>query len=194
MARLLVLLVVCAPAVAHAQPPGLTDTIPQAAIDGRDTSRVMVGAGGAVFASYPMSMEDPGVALFAAKPLWLGNRYRFFQWSADVNALLGVGTEERNGYLLAGAQFGPNFYLGGVFGLEFRFGLDGMVQVGEHSVAGLTIGGGGAYVFRFWDDDRKRIKLLMQMHFGGYFANDPDNDLGMNAGAISLGLGYETPI
>ena len=30
--------------------------------------------------------------------------------------------------------------------------------------------------------------LLMVMHAGGYFADDPGNDLGMNATALGLGL------
>ena len=112
-----------APAISAAQPPGMTDTLPNAVITGRDTGKVMVGAAGAMFANYPLSIEDPGVALFAAKPLWLGNRYRYFQWVFDVAGVAGYGTDHQHGYLIASAQWGANFYLGGVFGLEFRAGL-----------------------------------------------------------------------
>jgi hypothetical protein len=180
---------------AYAQPPGLTDAMPPRPADvGRDTDRVMLGAGAAVFANYPMSIEDPGAALFAAKPLWYGNRYRFFQWVADANALVGFGTDRLHAYAAVGPQFGPNFYFGSVFGLEFRFGADALLQAGERTVGGFGFGGSGGYVFRFWNDDRKRVKLWTQMHFGFYLASDPGNDLATNAGAFALGLGYETPL
>jgi hypothetical protein len=180
---------------ASAQPPAMTDAVSPTIIeDGRNTSRVMVGAGAALFANYPMSIEDPGVALFASKPLWLGNRYRFFQWAADINALAGFGVDYKHAYLALGPQVGPNFYLGSVFGLELRFGVDGMLQAGERMAAGIGLSGAGGYVFRFWDDDRKRLKLWMQMHYGFYIADDPGNDLATNAAALALGLGYETPL
>jgi hypothetical protein len=180
---------------AVAQAPGMTDAVPVTIIEhGRDTDRLMVGAAAAVFANYPMSIEDPGVALFASKPLWLGNRYRYFQWAADVNALAGFGVDHKHAYLALGPQVGPNFYLGSVFGLEFRFGVDGVLQAGERMAAGIGFSGAGGYVFRFWDDDRKRLKLWMQMHFGFYIADDPGNDLATNAAAFALGLGYETPL
>jgi hypothetical protein len=185
--------------VAHAQPPGLTDALPPprdsvSVPDGRDTHRILLGVGGAVFASFPMSIGDPGIALVVGTPLWLGNRYRFFQWAAEVNGVVGFGTDEKNAYVLVGPQIGPNFYFGSVFGFELRIGLDGVAQLGHRTVGGLALGGSGAYVFRFWDDDRKRIKLMMQMRSGGYFADDPGNDLGMNAGAFIGGLAYETPL
>ena len=186
---------VIAPRTAHAQPPGMTDAVTPSIVEhGRDTDRVMVGAAVAMFANYPMSIEDPGAALFASKPLWLGNRYRFFQWVAGASALVGFGTDHDHAYVAVGPDVGANFYLGSVFGLEFRLGADGLVQAGKRTVAGLGIAGSGGYVFRFWDDDRRRIKLWMQMHFGVYIADDPGNDLATNAGAFALGLGYETPL
>jgi hypothetical protein len=193
--RLAIVCVVVMAATAHAQPPGSSDAMPPPPADvARSTDRIMVGGGPAVFANYPMSIEDPGVALFAAKPLWYGKRYRFFQWVADANALVGFGTDRMHAYAAVGPQFGWNLYLGSVFGLEFRYGIDALVQAGERTVAGFGFGGGGGYVFRFWDDDRKRVKLWVQMHFGFYLAQDPGNDLGTNAGAFSLGLGYEAPL
>jgi hypothetical protein len=180
---------------AYAQPPGLTDAVPVTILEhGRDTDRLMVGAAAGVFANYPMSLSDTGVALFASKPLWLGNRYRFFQWAADANALAGFGTDYKHAYVTAGPQLGANFYLGSVFGLEFRAGLGGIVQIGDRTVGGIGFSGAGGYVFRFWDDDRKRLKLWMQMCSGFYVADDPGNDLAANAGAFTLGLGYETPL
>jgi hypothetical protein len=183
------------PAQLGTQPPGMTDAIPPPPADtGRDTNRVMFGAGLGVFANYPMSIEDPGIALFATKPLWYGKRYRFFQWVAEGSALVGFGTDKRHAYATVGPQFGWNFYFGSVFGLEYRVGIDGLLQAGSRTVGGFGMSGAGGYVFRFWDDDRKRIKLWMQMHFGAYLADDPGNDLGMNAGAFTLGLGYEQPL
>jgi hypothetical protein len=182
------------PSATNTQPPGLTDAIPPTVDDGRDTHRLMIGAGGAVFANYPMSIEDPGVMLFAAKPLWYGTRYRFFQWVADANAVVGFGTDRMHAYAALGPQFGTNFYFGSVFGLEFRFGADALLQAGARTVGGFGFGGSGGYVFRLWDDDRKRIKLWMQMHFGFYLADDPGNDIATNAGAMGIGLGYEQPL
>lgn len=195
MVRGLAVAVVLAPMVAAAQPPGMTDAVSPSIVEsGRDTGRAMIGAAVAVFANYPMSIGDPGVALFAEKPLWLGNRYRFFQWAAEANAVAGFGTEEQHGYLALGTRFGPNFYLGSVLGLEFRFGVDALAQVGARTVGGVGMSGAGGYVFRFWDDDRKRLKLWFELHSGAYIASDPNNDLAANAGAFLLGLGYEEPL
>ena len=159
----------------------------------RDTSRVQLGAAVAVFASYPMSIEDPGGALFVTRPLWLGERYRFFQWVLDAHALAGFGGHSHHGHVALGARAGFDLFLGSVFGFELRIEAAGLAQLGPHTVGGFGIGGGGAYVFRLWDDDRKRVKLAMSFLGGGYFASDPGNDLGGNAGRFSLGLGYETP-
>ena len=46
----------------------------------RNTGRISVGAAAVMFASYPLSMEDPGPALSFALPLWLGERHPAFQW------------------------------------------------------------------------------------------------------------------
>ena len=46
-------------------------------------------------------------------------------------------------------------------------------------------------MFRFFEDDRRRLKLLVLMHVGGYFASDPGNDIGANASAMGIGLAYE---
>ena len=159
----------------------------------RDPSRIEMGASAAVFASYPMSIEDPGGALFAVRPLWLGERYRFFQWVVDAHAMLGFGTESKHAHVAVGPRAGFDLFFGSVFGLEFRFEVAGVAQVGRRTVGGLGLGGGAAYVFRFWDDDRRRVKLAIAMLSGGYFADDPGNDLGANVGQMSIGLGYEMP-
>lgn len=159
----------------------------------RDPSRIEMGVSAAVFASYPMSIEDPGGALFAARPLWLGERYRFFQWVVDAHAMVGFGTESRHAHVSVGPRAGFDLFLGSVFGLEFRLEVAGVAQIGERTVAGLGLGGGAAYVFRFWDDDRRRVKLAIAMLAGGFVADDPGNDLGANAGRMAIGIGYETP-
>jgi hypothetical protein len=175
-------------------PPGMTDAMPPRHDTGRDTDRFMIGAGFGVFANYPVSIEDQGAALFGARPLWLGNRYRFFQWVAEVNAMVGFGANKMHAYAAAGPRFGFNLYLGSVFGLEFRWGIEGIAQVGARTVGGLALSSGGGYVFRFWDDDRRRIKLWGEFHTGFYVAEDAANDLAMNAGAFVLGLGFEEPL
>jgi hypothetical protein len=188
--------------VAHAQPgpdrvqpPGLTEAQPTSSPDtSRNTDRLMVGVVGGAFASYPMSIGGPGVAVVASMPVWLGHRYRFFQWVAAADAVLGVGPAERNGYVIAGPSFGFNLYLGSVFGFEVREGLAGMGQLGERTVGGLVFTGNGGYVFRLWKDDRKRLKLYMTLAFGAYFADDPGNDTPLNAGVFGVGLAYERPL
>jgi hypothetical protein len=159
----------------------------------RDPSRIQVGAAAAVFASYPMSISDPGGALFAVRPLWLGDRYRFFQWVVDAHAVLGFGTETKHAHTSIGPRAGFDLFLGSVFGLELRIGAAGVAQIGRRTVGGFGIGGGAAYVFRFWEDDRRRLKLAIAMLGGAYFADDPGNDLGGNAGQMSIGVGYEMP-
>jgi len=89
---------------------------------------------------------------------------------------------------------GLNLFFGSVVGLEFRLGLAGISQVGRDSAMGLGFSGGGGYVFRFWDDDRKRIKLEMNMLAGFFLADDSGNDLATNAGGMLIGIGYEMPL
>ncbi len=155
--------------------------------------RVMLGVAGVVFASYPGSFEDPGPALVVGTPLWRGLRHRHFQWAWDGDVLAGFGTESKHVHVAVTPHFGFNLYLGSVFGFELRIGPAGILQAGEHTVVGLGGAGRAAYVFRFWDDDRRRLKLLLLMHLGGYFADDPGNDMGLGAAAMGVGLGYETP-
>ena len=159
----------------------------------RDTSRIVLGGAAAVFASYPMSIEDPGGAVFATRPLWLGERYRFFQWVIDAQAVVGFGTGSKHAHASVGPRAGFDLFLGSVFGFELRLAGGGVAQVGRRTVGGFAVGGGAAYVFRFWDDDRRRVKLEMSFASGAYVAADPGNDLAGNAGQMVVGLGYETP-
>ena len=159
----------------------------------RDTDRVVIGLAGSIFASYPMSIEDPGPAVIIGRPLWLGTRYRYFQWMLDADLLVGFGTSSHHAHVAVAPRVGFDLYFGSVLGFELRMGPAGLLQVGERTVAGLGISSTGAYVFRFWDDDRRRLKLFMLMQAGGVFADDPGNDLGLNAGAFGVGLSYETP-
>ncbi|MBE7454647.1 MAG: hypothetical protein HS111_39025 [Kofleriaceae bacterium] len=178
---------------AHAQ-PGLTPP-PQGARDpGRDTRRLELSAQVAMFASYPGSFEDPGIALGVSRPLWLGVRHRFFQWAVDLGGHLGWGRDSEDLYLLVAPEVGFDLFLGGVFGFELRLGLGGMAQLGGANVAGVVVGGRGGYVFRLWDDDRRRVALGFTMRNGAYLADDPGNDLGANAAMFALGLSYEMPL
>jgi hypothetical protein len=161
---------------------------------GRDTARLSLSVSDAMFASYPQSIEDDGFALGVAKPLWLGTRYQYFQWDVDALVVGGMGGTSHSVYLGVGPQVGFNLYLGSVFGFELQMGLAGIGQLGSHSVLGAGFLGSGGYVFRFWKDDRKRLKLLVTLWEGGYFASDPGNDLGTNAMMMAVGLAYEMPL
>lgn len=147
-----------------------------------------------MFASFPLSIEDPGPNLIAGKPLWLGHRYRFFQWELHGLASAGYGTRSHHGYFSAGPQFGFELYLGPVFGFDIRLGPAAMMQVGARTVPALGFGSSGGYVFRFWKDDRKRIKLETVMNVGVVLARDPGNDVGTNAGQLGAALIYEAPL
>jgi hypothetical protein len=177
---------------AYAEELERSETVEQAEV-GRDTHRVMVALAGTMFDSYPMSIADPGPALVVGMPFWLGVRHRFFQWVLDGNALIGYGTASKHAHLAVAPQFGFNLYLGPVYGFELRMGPAGILQAGERTVVGLGLAVSGAHVFRFWDDDRRRLKLMVVTHQGNYFADDPGNDLGMNASAFGGALAYETP-
>jgi len=160
----------------------------------RDIPRVELAATGQIYASFPGSMTDEGFALTVAPTLWLSKRWRFFQWVADGFVQAGFGMRSAHVHTVFGARFGGNLFLGPVFGLELRVGAAGVAQLGKHTVGGAAMAGSGAYVFRFWDDDRRRIKLTMLFHAGGFFADDPGNDLGSNAIGMGLGLAYEMPL
>lgn len=183
-----------ATATAHAEPAaGVPTTSQSDAAEARDTHRLAVGLLGEIFASFPGSLTDGGPALHAAVPLWLGQRYRFAQWRVDAQVLVGLGTATKNVYVAPGVQAGCEIYLGSVLGLEFLAGAAGIAQLGKRTVGGVGFSGSGGYVFRFWPDDRRRVKLLMTMLSGGYFASDPGNDMGLNASVLGVGLAYEAP-
>lgn len=108
---------------------------------GRDPARISLGLGAAMFASYPNSVEDPGPALALGKPLWLGERHRFAQWSTNLQLLAGYGTASQSGHVAVGPDVGLALYFGPVFGLEFRTGAAAIAQLGRRSVAGaLSLG------------------------------------------------------
>ena len=159
----------------------------------RDTSRFFVTGGVLGFSNYPSSIGDLGPALGIGKPFWLGTRHRHFQWSLDTAGLIGHGLSLNNTYFAIGPQGGFNFYLNSFWGLEFRMGIAALAQMGSRNVFGVGIAGSGGYVFRFWRDDRKRLKLFLQMIGGTYFVKDPSNDLAMNASSFGAGIGYEVP-
>lgn len=161
---------------------------------GRDPSRLSVTGSAVMFASYPMSVEDPGPAVTLSRPLWLGRRHRYFQWYAGATLLAGYGASSRHSHLAAGPQLGFDLYLGSVLGFEVRTGVAGLAQVGSRSVVGVGLLQSGGYVFRLWSDNRRRLKLVVTMQAGGYFASDPGNDVGMNASALGLGVAYEGPL
>src|SRR5262245_11523675 len=63
-----IFIILLAAQAAYAQAPGDTLSV----VDhSRDTSRLTVGLSAALFASYPMAIEDPGMGVAISKPLWL---------------------------------------------------------------------------------------------------------------------------
>lgn len=147
----------------------------------------------AVFASYPGAVADPGSAVTLSRPLWFGKRHRFSQWQVSTAAIAGWGSESGSAHLAIALVPRLNLYLGRVFGLELGVGPTIVAQVGSPSAIGGGLLASGGYVFRFWDDDRRRLKLTLTMQVAAYAARDPDNDCAANASAFGVGLAYETP-
>ena len=154
------------------------------------TNRLQLGVAGVMYAKYPLSIEDPGVALQVMKPLWLGERHSYHQWVFNAGLIAGFTVESHHLQLNAHAVFGVDFFFGDFFGLEFSLGPAIFTQLGRDNVFGLGMQGGGGYVFRFWDDDRQRLKLLVNIQAGAYIADDLGNDMGLNAMAMGAGLHY----
>lgn len=161
---------------------------------GRDPSRLSIGFSAAVFANYPGAVSDLGVAGAVVKPLWLGRRYRYAQ--LDVGAILvgGWGTESGSAYVSLAPVSGLNLFFGDLFGFELRGGPALVAQLGDSTVLGGALLAQGGYVVRPWQDDRRRLKLLLTMQVGAYAASDPGNDYAVNASAFAVGLAYETPL
>jgi len=167
---------------------------PTVARHGDDTARVALTGGPAVFTNHPGSIADTGGAVGVSTPLWLGTRWCAFQWKLDAVVVGGFGLDRDHAYVLAAPRFGFDLFLGSVFGFELAIGLGPTAQLGARTVGGAALTGRGAYVFRLADDDRHRVSLGITFWAGGYFAEDPSNDLGATAAAMSLAAGYETPL
>jgi hypothetical protein len=186
--RRIAIAVLLTSATAHAD-------VTASAKDGRDTSRLSIGAGIAGFMALPESMSaDPTLGLVVAKPLWLGERHRYHQWAVDLSGLAGYMSSTDHGYLLLGPTAGINLYFGSVFGFELREGVSGMMQLGARTAAAAVLGGSGAYVFRLWADDRKRVKLQLTMNMGFYFAKTEPSDFAFSAGGGAVSVAYEAPL
>jgi len=154
---------------------------------------ITLGVGGA--AAFPGSLETSGPALRVAMPLLVGPRGDALQVRADVASTTVFGVGDRTGvWEILSLEGLVDLYLGPVLGFELHIGIAGIAQVASPMAAGVGLAGGGAWVFRFWEDDRRRLKLEFAGAIGGYFGDDPGNDLGMNAAAGIIGLGYETPL
>jgi hypothetical protein len=158
----------------------------------RDTARVMIAGGVSIAASYPGSIEDPGPALAVATPLWLGDG-GVVQGVIESATSFAWGTASHHAHVATSVRFGGDLYLGSVFGFEMALGPVVLAQVGRRGVLGLGLEISGGYVFRFWDDERRRVSLDLTFRGGGYLAEDEGNDLAANAAAFVVGLGYEAP-
>jgi len=158
------------------------------------TARVAVTLGGGAFAAFPGSREVLGPALRIAKPVLVGGRGSVFQVRVDLASTTIFGLGDRSGVWEIVSLVGHlDIYLGTVFGFEFNMGVAGLAQLASPMAAGAGMAMGGAWVFRCWEDDRKRLKLELAAMVGSYFGDDEGNDLGLNAAGGMIGIGYETP-
>ncbi len=158
----------------------------------RATQRLEVELGGGVFGRHPGGVADPGGALLLAKPLWLGQRWRFFQLEASVAGLLGFGSSVRL-YTNIGVTGGLHLYLGRRFSLEWHLGPALGAQIGENATFTAGLLGQAGYVLHPWADHRRRIKLGMLLGPAGALSPDPGNDCGACNGFLGAAVGYEAP-
>ncbi len=163
--------------------------------EGKSTSRIGVGflASGVVASD----RGGAGASLALNHPLWFGTRYGGFQWVAGLSGSLGGGFGRHTVALLnAGPDIGFNVYCGSVFGFELRHGLALAGYSGAATGVGLGVRASFSYVFRFWSDDRTRIKLDTQVFAGGSIVETgsrPASDTPFGLANLGMGLVYETP-
>ena len=163
-----------------------------------DTNRLSVGLLGATFTNAQnsdASMAETSPALWLSKPLWMGKRYRYFQWELEGNVMAAYSAQTHTFRAVVAPEIGFNLYLGSVFGLEYRLGLAGFVQANENlSFVAMGASESLAYVFRLWDDDRQRLKLLSFVGGGGPFATDNTGNVEPVIATVGVGLVYEMPL
>lgn len=183
MRFLALLVLVSAGMTARAAPPSYDRT--DAAV------RWTVAPMGAVYARYPGSMEDPGGGLEVTRSLLGPVGGRWVEARLDLAANAGFG-RSGTAYLLVAPAGRVNLHLLSWFSLELLLGVGAGTQLGASGVvptAGLY--GGGGYVFAPFEDKRRRISLRLKLAAMAALRRDPGNDLGVGAGLMGVGLGYE---
>ena len=129
----------------------------------RSTWRLHVSAGAGWVASPGSSTgpspSDLGGWLSVGKPLYEAERHRFYQWVTDTTILVGYSPANGRALLLMTPTFGTNFFLGPLFGLEWRIGGGFGATPSVRTNVGLGVLVEGAISLRPFSDDRRRIKL-----------------------------------
>lgn len=146
---------------------------------------------GAVFARYPGSMSDAGGGLEVTRSLAgpVGGRWVEARLDLALNAGLG---SSGTAYLLAAPTGRVNLHLLTWFSLEVMMGFGAGTQWGAAGVVpAVGFYGGGGYVVAPFEDKRRRISLRVMMAGMVPLRADPGNDLGLGAGLMGVGLGYE---
>jgi hypothetical protein len=158
---------------AFSEPPLLADAIspeppPSVETDpgSTDAWRIHFAAGGGLVGMLgvapTLSSGDAGGFIAFGKPLYEGERHHRYQWVVDSEVLLGFAPGSGHVQLAMSPTVGTNFYLGPVFGLEWRAGTGLAATPGFFSDLGLGIVVNGAIALRLFGDDRRRLKF--QLH------------------------------
>lgn len=190
MHRLLLIIISVVLAISMALAPARAQAQRPQAV--KEDMILAIQPGVAIAASFPGSQGDPGGSLAVTNVLYEWGRNGIFQARIDATVLAVWGSEQQQGYMVVAPQAVLQLYFGSVLGYEIGIGAGGIMQVGQVSQIGAGMFGSGAYTFRFWRDERRRLKLGIQFFVGSYFADDQGNDLGFGAGIISGGIGYES--
>ena len=151
---------------ARAQPPP-AEAVEAEDPEARSAWRIHVSAGAGMIANAGGGGVGPGTPtsdlgglISFGKPLYEGDRHPRYQWVTDTAILIGYAPGSRRAMLVMSPTIGTNFYLGSVFGLEWRAGGGFGATPSAQTNLGLGVVVEGVISLRLFSDDRRRIKLV----------------------------------
>ena len=161
-------------------------------LEAKSNWRIHVSAGAGWIASSGTApgRADLGGFLSVGKPLYEADRHQHYQWVTDTMVLVGFAPSNRRALLVMTPTFGTNFYLGPVFGLEWRMGAGFGATPSAQTNLGIGVVLEGAITLRLFGDDRRRIKLQAHDVSMLGFLTGTMVSFGTLAGSVA----FETPL
>jgi hypothetical protein len=164
-------------------------------VDWRDTHSFQMGLGvGTIFVSTVNDCcAEITPILSLGKPLWLGNKYQYWQWKAAIEFNLKLG-DFGVPAASTSALFGGILYLGSFYSLEILEGIGVINQFGpDNYELGLGIAGRGAHCFHFFADPRESLKIQIDFVMGSNVTHDAKSDT-FSAFVYVVQLVYSSPL